>query len=123
MRPHWIAPSQNTHGRPWGVYTILHETHMCKVKEIVVYNMQRLSYQSHEHRDEHWFCVQGEGVLTLDDLPIDLRKGEHVDIPRGTKHRIQCTSPEPLVFIVVQTGDSFAEEDIVRYDDDYGRSE
>ena len=112
-----------TEQRPWGRYTTLHITPQYKVKEIVVFSGQRLSYQSHEHRDEHWLCIAGEGVIILDDCPVDFVVGEAVDIRRGQKHRIQCTSPNTLVFIEVQTGTSFAEDDITRYEDDYGRVE
>lgn len=110
-----------TEQRPWGRYTTLHITPRYKVKEIVVFHGMRLSYQSHEYRDEHWLCIGGEGIITLDDRKFDFKPGTNFDIRRGQKHRIECTSPSTLVFVEIQTGESFAEDDIIRYEDDYGR--
>ena len=65
--------------------------------------------------------MRGRAVVTLDDEPIELQGGMAIDIPRGTKHRIENVGGDELVFIEVQTGDYFGEDDIVRFDDDYGR--
>jgi mannose-6-phosphate isomerase len=110
--------------RPWGTYTVLDEsatTH--KVKTIEVSPGHRLSLQSHAQRSEHWFVVAGEGLVWRDDERISVRSGNAVDIPAGTRHRIECTGLDPLVFIEVQHGTYFGEDDIIRYDDDYGRVE
>jgi mannose-6-phosphate isomerase len=107
--------------RPWGSYTVLAEAEDFKVKTIEVQPGQRLSYQRHSHRSEHWFVVGGEGVVTLDGDSIDVRRGDAVDVPLGTAHRIQNIGNVPLVFVQVQHGDYFGEDDIVRLDDDYGR--
>jgi mannose-6-phosphate isomerase len=107
--------------RPWGTYTVLAEGKGFKVKTIEVRPAQRLSYQKHSRRSEHWFVVAGEGVVTLDGSNIDVRRGDAVDVACGIAHRIQNTGPAPLVFVEVQHGDYFGEDDIVRLDDDYGR--
>lgn len=107
--------------RPWGSYAVLAEAGDFKVKTIDVQAGQRLSYQRHARRSEHWFVVGGEGVVTLDGSSIDVRRGDAVDIPLGAAHRIHNTGNVPLVFVEVQCGDYFGEDDIVRLDDDYGR--
>jgi mannose-6-phosphate isomerase len=107
--------------RPWGTYTVLAEGDGFKVKTIEVRPEQRLSYQRHARRSEHWFVVAGAGVVTLDGDRLEVRSGDAVDIPRGAAHRIHNTGAVPLVFVEVQRGDYFGEDDIVRLDDDYGR--
>ncbi|MBF6189700.1 phosphomannose isomerase type II C-terminal cupin domain [Nocardia implantans] len=109
--------------RPWGSYTILTEGDGFKVKTIEVHPGRRLSYQKHARRAEHWFVVAGEGLVTLDGDTVEVRTGEAIDIPLGAAHRIHNTGPTPLVFVEVQHGDYFGEDDIVRLEDDYGRSE
>jgi mannose-6-phosphate isomerase len=107
--------------RPWGSYAVLAEGDQFKVKTLEVRPGQRLSYQRHKRRAEHWFVVAGQGVITLDDGTIEARPGDSVDVPRGAAHRIQNTGSVPLVVVEVQHGDYFGEDDIVRLDDDYGR--
>jgi len=107
--------------RPWGAYTVLAEAEDFKVKTLEVRPGQRLSYQKHARRAEHWLVVGGEGVVTLDGNSIDVRRGDAVDVPAGAAHRIQSTGSVPLVFVEVQLGDYFGEDDILRLDDDYGR--
>jgi len=109
--------------RPWGSYTVLAEGDHFKVKTIEVRPGQRLSYQRHQRRAEHWFVVAGQGVITLDGGTIEVQTGDSADVPRGAAHRIQNTGSVPLVFVEVQHGDYFGEDDIVRLDDDYGRLE
>jgi mannose-1-phosphate guanylyltransferase/mannose-1-phosphate guanylyltransferase/mannose-6-phosphate isomerase len=107
--------------RPWGRFEILRDTDDFKSKVIVVEPGQRLSYQSHRHREEHWVIVSGHPVVTLDGERLELAPRQHVHIPLGAKHRIENPGAEPVVFVEVQLGDSFAEDDIVRYEDDYRR--
>ena len=107
--------------RPWGCYEILHEEKNCKVKRITVKPGERLSYQYHHKRSEAWVIVQGYATVTLDDEYIVYKNGEIVDIPVGTKHRVENRQDEDLKFIEVQTGTYFGEDDIVRLEDDYGR--
>jgi mannose-6-phosphate isomerase len=108
--------------RPWGGYTVLDDRPGHKVKRIVVNPRGRLSYQRHDYRSEHWFVVAGTGRLTLDGMEQDLGAGEAVDIPAGVAHRIENPGEAELVFIEVQHGSYFGEDDIVRLEDDYGRA-
>jgi len=107
--------------RPWGDFLVLSDAADHKVKRITVLPGMRLSLQRHQRRAEHWFVVGGEGIVTLDDREIHLAKGQAIDIPRLVKHRIANPGRSPLVFIEVQMGDYFGEDDIERFEDDYGR--
>jgi mannose-6-phosphate isomerase len=108
--------------RPWGNYTVLDEGETFKVKRIEVLPEKRLSYQSHKRRAEHWFVVRGTAKVTLNDEDIIVKTGETVDIKIGDKHRVQNPDAEELlIFIETQTGDYFGEDDIERYEDDFGR--
>jgi mannose-6-phosphate isomerase-like protein (cupin superfamily) len=111
----------NFEERPWGSYTVLHTDEICQVKRLIVNPGKRISLQSHEFRAEHWFIVSGWGSADLDNEEIELGPGQAVDVAIGSKHRISCSGADPLIFIEVQTGSSFAEDDIVRYEDDFGR--
>ncbi len=108
--------------RPWGSYTVLEEDRGFKVKRIEVLPGKRLSYQKHAQRAEHWFVVEGTAKVTLDDKEITVRAGESIDIPIGAAHRVENPAEENLVFIEVQRGSYLGEDDIVRLQDDYGRS-
>jgi len=107
--------------RPWGHYGVLAEHHSFKVKSITVASGKRLSYQRHARRSEHWLIVQGCGVVTLDGATVAVERGNPIDVPVGVCHRIENTGPDELIFIEVQHGDYFGEDDIERLDDDYGR--
>ncbi|HZU72318.1 MAG TPA: phosphomannose isomerase type II C-terminal cupin domain [Acidimicrobiales bacterium] len=107
--------------RPWGSYTVLEEAAGHKVKRIVVLPGKRLSYQRHRHRSEHWFVLAGRAVVTLEGDEHRLGAGQAIDIPAGGAHRIANSGPEELVFIEVQHGSYFGEDDIERLDDDFGR--
>ena len=108
--------------RPWGTYEVLLDDTDCKVKKIVVNPGQVLSYQSHSRRNEDWIVVKGEGFVVIDDKKMRVSAGDHIHIPVETKHRIGTeTGSEDLVFVEVQTGDYFGEDDITRIDDMYGR--
>jgi len=109
--------------RPWGSFEVLSDEEDHKVKRIIVRPGQRLSYQRHALRAEHWFMVRGSANVTLDDEVIKITTGGHIDIPRGAAHRIQNPGDDDLVFIEVQHGDYFGEDDIVRLEDDFGRAE
>ena len=107
--------------RPWGRYDILSEADDFKTKTITVLPGKRLSYQRHQHRAEHWFVVKGSGSVTLDGVDKALTAGDSVDIPVGAAHRMANTGAEELVFVEVQTGTYFGEDDIERLEDDFGR--
>ncbi len=107
--------------RPWGNYVVLTDEPDHKVKRITVLPGKRLSLQSHERRNEHWYVVSGQAVVTLDDREIALGPGGSVDIPTAARHRMANAGTGPMVFIEVQRGDYFGEDDIRRYEDDYGR--
>ena len=109
--------------RPWGYFEILSDEPDHKVKRILVLPGQRLSLQRHSRRSEHWFIIQGQATMTLDKAEFGLQKGQAVDIPTGSFHRIANKGMEDVVFIEVQTGDYFGENDIERKDDDYGRTD
>jgi len=108
--------------RPWGFYRVLADEDTFKSKRIVVYPQKRLSLQRHRRRDEHWYILDGHAEVTLDDKTLELGSGESVNIPGGSRHRIKNTGSEDVVFIEVQTGDYFGEDDIERLEDDYGRA-
>ena len=108
--------------RPWGFYEVLSEADSHKVKRLTVSPGERLSYQRHAHRSEHWFVVAGSGVVVLDGERISIAPGGAVDVVAGTAHRIENTADAPLVLVEVQHGTSFEEDDIERLEDDYGRS-
>lgn len=117
-----LASTRRDESRPWGHFKVLADDRDYKTKEIVVLPGKRLSLQSHRHRDEHWFVLEGLGEVTLDDQRIHVRRGDTVDIPRGCRHRMTNPSEtEVLRFIEVQTGRYFGEDDIIRYQDDFGR--
>ena len=107
--------------RPWGSYEVVLDAPDHKVKQIVVKPGKRLSYQKHARRAEHWFIVRGNGTVTLDDTPVLVAPGTAVDIALGASHRIENTGDDDLVFVEVQHGDYFGEDDIVRLEDDFGR--
>ena len=108
--------------RPWGCYEVLSDAPDHKVKRIEVRPGRRLSYQRHERRAEHWFVVAGRAEVTLDGDTIELAAGEAIDIGRGAAHRIANVGDSDLVFIEVQHGDYFGEDDIERLEDDFGRA-
>jgi len=108
--------------RPWGTYTVLEEDRGFKVKRIEVLPGKRLSYQKHSQRAEHWFVVEGTAKVTLDDEEILVRAGESIDIAIGAAHRVENPGDENLVFIEVQRGNYLGEDDIIRLQDDFGRS-
>ena len=108
--------------RPWGTFTVLDEGDTFKVKRIEVLPGKRLSYQKHAQRAEHWVIVKGTAKVTLDDRDIIVERGEAIDIPIGSAHRVENPGDELLVFIEVQRGSYLGEDDIIRLQDDFGRA-
>lgn len=108
--------------RPWGSFENLLDEDYCKVKRLIVNPGHRPSYQYHHKRSEHWTIVYGTAKVTLNDIESVHSPGDHIFVPAGTSHRIQNTSEtKPLIFIEVQCGSYFGEDDIVRLSDDYKR--
>ena len=107
--------------RPWGRYEVLQETETHKVKCIWVTPGKRLSYQRHKFRSEHWFIVSGTGEVTIDGQTKRFKAGDTIEFGVGVLHRISNTGDEDVIFIEVQTGTYFGEDDIERIEDDFGR--
>ncbi len=108
--------------RPWGNFTVLDEGEGYKVKRIEVLPGKRLSYQKHAQRAEHWMVVQGLAKVTLDGKDLLLNAGEVVDIPIGAAHRVENPGDVKMIFIEIQRGGYLGEDDIVRLQDDFGRT-
>ena len=107
--------------RPWGRYEILQESDSHKVKCIWVTPGKRLSYQRHQKRAEHWFIVSGLALVTINGNEKTMSAGDTIDIAIGDLHRIENTGSDDVVFIEVQSGSYFGEDDIERIEDDFGR--
>ncbi|RLQ21289.1 mannose-1-phosphate guanylyltransferase/mannose-6-phosphate isomerase [Seongchinamella sediminis] len=107
--------------RPWGSYESLVTADRFQVKRIIVAPGQRLSLQMHHHRAEHWIVVSGTAEVTCDDKVFMLAEDESTYIPLGTRHRLANPGRIPLELIEVQSGTYLGEDDIVRFDDEYGR--
>ena len=107
--------------RPWGTWEVLAVGEGYIVKRIIVKPHQKLSLQSHEYRSEHWIIACGTGTVTLDDEIIEAPQDRHIYIKDHQKHRMENATDLPMVFIEVQAGDTLDENDIIRYEDVYGR--
>ncbi len=108
--------------RPWGMFKVLSETKGYKIKEIVVNPGGILSLQSHQHRSEFWVVVEGEAQVTIGKEQKILKEQETAFIPAKETHRLANMGKRPLKLVEVQCGDYLGEDDIVRYDDVYGRA-
>ncbi len=108
--------------RPWGYYETISLGARFQVKRIVVNPGETLSLQSHYHRAEHWIVVEGTARVTRDEEIMMLSENESVYIPLGAVHRLENPGKMPMALIEVQTGTYLGEDDIVRYDDVYGRA-
>ncbi len=109
--------------KPWGYFEVLLETKNSKVKTLSINPNQMLSLQMHEHRSETWYVTQGKARVTLGDQIVDLFQGESIVIDVKEKHRVQNIGDEVLEIIEIQTGTYFGEDDIVRFEDIYGRKD
>lgn len=111
------------HQKPWGLYCNIEQGKGYNLKKIVVKPGQQPSYQYHHFRSEHWIIIDGEAEVTIDGQTKTYGKNQAIFIPVGSKHRVRnLSSTDDLIFIEVQTGSYFGEDDIVRVQDDYGRS-
>jgi len=106
---------------PWGRWFVIQDETDFKVKRIDVFAGKRLSYQKHLRREEHWQVVRGEARVTIDGKEYILEPGNCINIGKESLHRIENIGNETLIFIEVQRGEYFGEDDIVRVEDDYGR--
>jgi len=109
--------------RPWGSFTVLEEGRGYKIKRIEVKPGHRLSLQMHHHRSEHWIVVSGTAKVVCGDKEILLSNNQSTYVPQCTTHRLENPGVIPLVLIEVQNGEYLGEDDIIRYQDDYARSE
>jgi len=107
--------------RPWGSYHLLEKGNRYLMKKITVDPGNKLSLQRHHHRSEHWIVVTGMADVILDDAHLMLRPGESTFVPAGIRHRLANSGKIPLVVIEVQIGEYLEEDDIERYEDDFGR--
>ena len=107
--------------RPWGYYEVLLDEDHYKVKRIVVYPGRRLSLQRHQHRAEHWHVLSGTATVRSGEKEIILGMGESIDIPETALHRLHNSGEDELMIIEVQRGEYCGEDDIERFEDDYGR--
>ena len=117
-------PEGNTHAkiyRPWGYYLSLVEANRWQVKLILVKPGQKLSLQMHHHRSEHWVVVSGTAKVEVDGKVEVLSENQSVYIPLGSKHRLSNPGKIPLKLIEVQSGSYVGEDDILRFEDKYGR--
>ena len=110
------------HHPPWGTWEVLLDTSYCKVKRITVNSQQRLSYQKHFKREEQWTVVQGTATVTLNDNIHTIKTGSNIFIPKEAKHRVENKEKDQLIFIEIQQGTYFGEDDIIRIEDDYDRT-
>jgi mannose-1-phosphate guanylyltransferase/mannose-6-phosphate isomerase len=108
--------------RPWGWYDSVDEGDRFKVKRIQVKPGASLSLQMHHHRAEHWIVVKGTAQITNGDKVIVLTENQSTYIPQGQVHRLANPGTTPLEIIEVQSGSYLGEDDIVRYEDNYGRT-
>ena len=109
--------------RPWGSWHVIDVNDGYKIKRIHVNPGGRLSYQTHDHRSEHWVVIFGVATCTIDDVTTTAGPGESVDVPQGAKHRLANEGAQELVIVEVQHGSYTGEDDITRIEDDYGRSD
>ena len=107
--------------RPWGRYQVLADTPTYKVKTIWVEPGHRLSLQRHQKREEHWYIVSGVADVVLGDKEFKAQAGDSVEVAIGEQHRIGNSGSEVMIFVEVQRGTYFGEDDIERIQDDYAR--
>jgi mannose-6-phosphate isomerase len=117
-----VDPAATSETRPWGSWHVIDVDRGYKVKRIHVDPGCRLSYQTHDHRSEHWVVIFGKATCTIEGRTVVAGPGESIDVPQGCRHRLANEGPEELVVIEVQRGHYTGEDDIHRFEDDYGRT-
>lgn len=108
--------------RPWGSYQVLLNLPHCKVKHITVNPGKRLSYQKHLHRSEKWTIIKGIATIVINGSFKYLEPGQTIDIPQGALHRLSNSTSSTIELIEIQKGSYFGEDDIIRIEDDFGRT-
>ncbi len=121
LKGHDAHKVHRTVHRPWGTFTVLEEGARFKIKRIEVKPGASLSLQMHYHRSEHWIVVSGIAKVVNGDAEILLRTNESTYVPAGHKHRLENPGLTSLIMIEVQSGEYMGEDDIVRFQDVYGR--
>jgi mannose-6-phosphate isomerase-like protein (cupin superfamily) len=121
LRPQPRRAGSDYEERPWGNFETVERGERYRVKRIVVKPGGQLSLQMHYHRAEHWIVVSGAAIVTRDNTRSFLRENEAIYIPVGSTHRIENPGKTPLIFVEVQIGGYLEEDDIVRFEDRYGR--
>ena len=117
-----LLPPGYVEERPWGKFIVLEDTRTHKVKRLILKPGKRLSYQRHQKRTEHWVILSGRAIVILDDVSTEHQPGDTIHVPVGAKHRLINAHPEEdLIWIEVQRGSYFGEDDIERFEDDFGR--
>jgi len=118
-----VLSSKQRVKKPWGYYSVLYESEQYKFKELVINPKQRLSLQSHNYRSEHWIILEGYAKVTVDDNVSILKKDDSIYIPKKSKHRVENPHESTqLKILEIQTGEKLDESDIIRFEDDYGRT-
>ena len=108
--------------RPWGSFESIRAGKNFQVKSLIVKPGAKLSLQSHRCRSEHWTIVRGVARITCDDAVFDLEPNHSTYIPLGARHRLENPGSDDLEVIEVQCGEYLGEDDIIRYEDDFGRT-
>ena len=121
-RGHETFKLHRTVARPWGTYTVLEDGDRFKIKRIMVKPGASLSLQLHHHRSEHWIVVHGMARVVNGEQELYLRTNESTYIPAGHRHRLENPGLLELQMIEVQSGEYLGEDDIVRFEDIYGRA-
>lgn len=108
--------------KPWGWYKTIYSQPGFKLKHICVFPGKRLSLQSHDKRSEHWVVVKGNSMVRVGNDELFLHANQNVFIPTRVLHRIENVGDENLEFVETQIGEYLEEDDIIRYEDDFGRN-
>jgi mannose-1-phosphate guanylyltransferase/mannose-6-phosphate isomerase len=107
---------------PWGGYAVVHKGSGYQIKLLTVETDQAISLQLHHRRSEFWVVVNGIGRAELNENVIELRAGNNLTVPQDARHRLTNVGPSPFEIVEVQIGEYLGEDDIVRFDDRYGRT-
>ena len=119
-----MSEHTNKVARPWGWYVNIdgNDNSGSKIKRLVVLPGKRLSLQTHKKREEHWVIVRGEGSVELEDKIHKMKVNDYIHIPIGAKHRVENVGDDLLEIVETQIGEYLGEDDIIRYQDDFGRA-